>query len=234
MNWHQPIDLYCERMEAGFWAEPVNALTNLAFLAAAWWGWRAWRAAGSHDMAALGLTALVALIGVGSFLFHTFATRWALMADVVPIQLFMLGMFALMLRRMLGWSAWWIGLGCVGFLAAGVLLPMLMRAVVGPAGTGGAVAGYGIGLVAMIWLGRAGAISAGNDRRAAGWLILVAAGVFAVSLAFRTLDPLICAAFPLGTHFLWHLMNALTLALLLDATLRVSADPSAGLARAAR
>ena len=29
------IDLYCERTSAAFWAEPVNALSNLAFVTAA-------------------------------------------------------------------------------------------------------------------------------------------------------------------------------------------------------
>jgi hypothetical protein len=27
----------------------------------------------------------------------------------------------------------------------------------------------------------------------------------------RTVDPLICAVFPAGTHFAWHLLNALLL-----------------------
>ena len=30
-----PIDAYCERTSAAYWAEPVNAVTNLAFLLAA-------------------------------------------------------------------------------------------------------------------------------------------------------------------------------------------------------
>jgi len=35
MDWSAPIDLYCERTDASFWAEPANALTNAAFLIAA-------------------------------------------------------------------------------------------------------------------------------------------------------------------------------------------------------
>lgn len=29
--------IYCERTGSEFWAEPLNALTNGAFLLAAWW-----------------------------------------------------------------------------------------------------------------------------------------------------------------------------------------------------
>ena len=82
------IDLYCERTTAAFWAEPVNALTNAAFLMAALIGWRAARSTGRRDGPMILLIALTASIGVGSFLFHTVATRWAALADVVPISLF--------------------------------------------------------------------------------------------------------------------------------------------------
>ena len=45
----------------------------------------------------------------------------------------------------------------------------------------------------------------------AGRMLLAAAAVFAVSLTLRTLDEPVCASFPAGTHFLWHLLNATVL-----------------------
>ena len=33
-RWTRQIDIYCERLGPGFWAEPVNALSNGAFLVA--------------------------------------------------------------------------------------------------------------------------------------------------------------------------------------------------------
>jgi hypothetical protein len=41
--------------------------------------------------------------------------------------------------------------------------------------------------------------------------VALAAAVFVISLAFRTVDRAICGAFPLGTHFIWHLLNAVVL-----------------------
>ena len=35
MDWTASIDGYCERLDTGFWAEPVNAASNLAFVVAA-------------------------------------------------------------------------------------------------------------------------------------------------------------------------------------------------------
>jgi hypothetical protein len=49
----------------------------------------------------------------------------------------------------------------------------------------------------------------------AGRKMIVAACLFVVALSLRTLDMHLCPSFPLGTHFLWHLLNALLLYLLL-------------------
>jgi hypothetical protein len=215
----QTLDLYCERTDTSFWAEPVNALTNLAFLVAAGLGLRAWQRAGGRDPIALGLIGLVAVIGVGSFLFHTFATHWALLADVIPIQLFMLAMFATVVRRLLGWPWWGVALASLGFIAAGLAAPRLMALVATGPGIG-ALAGYGTGLVAMLVLGLAGLRHPTGTARQ----LFAAAGVFAVSLTARTLDLPACATLPLGTHFLWHLFNAVTLALLLDVAVRLGVE----------
>lgn len=45
------IDLYCERTTSAFWAEPVNALTNLAFVIAGLWGVAAVRRHGAGAFA---------------------------------------------------------------------------------------------------------------------------------------------------------------------------------------
>ena len=51
-------------------------------------------------------------------------------------------------------------------------------------------------------------------RSPAGPALLIATGVFIGAFTARTLDTVVCPAFPLGTHFLWHLLNALLLYLL--------------------
>ena len=40
MEWFEAVDGYCERVDAAFWSEPINAVTNAAFLIAAIWVWR--------------------------------------------------------------------------------------------------------------------------------------------------------------------------------------------------
>jgi len=56
-------------VHSAFWSEPINAMTNVAFLIVAIWAWR------RPELPIMGrvLTIILALIGIGSFLFHTFA-----------------------------------------------------------------------------------------------------------------------------------------------------------------
>ncbi|MBV9218968.1 MAG: hypothetical protein JOY94_06090, partial [Methylobacteriaceae bacterium] len=75
MAFADPVMLYCERVGAGFWAEPANAWSNAGFLAAAAMAFRDWRASPRRDWPALALIFVLVATGIGSFLFHTLATR---------------------------------------------------------------------------------------------------------------------------------------------------------------
>jgi len=59
-GWLAPVDGYCERVGPHYWAEPVNAVTNLAFLVAAavLWPRVRGRATGQVMVAGLALIAL--------------------------------------------------------------------------------------------------------------------------------------------------------------------------------
>ena len=102
------VDHYCERTGSGVDAEPLNALTNAAFLVAAWGAWRFLSRHPSRSAHGLvvALIATMVLVGVGSFLFHTVATRWAEWGDVLPIMLFMLLYLWLVLTLFFGWPIW--------------------------------------------------------------------------------------------------------------------------------
>lgn len=196
------IDLYCERTSAAFWAEPVNALTNLSFVVAAlalvvllrhrairpdWRGW--W------------LIANLAGIGLGSFLFHTFANRATLLADLLPIFVYQFAFLAFYLRRMAGWRRRTVGGVLLVFLLVNAAFLQLPREWLnGSLLYGGALLAIG-GLAALHR-------QAGRQEPQLLWW---AFAVFVVSLAGRSLDNWLCAAWPPGTHFLWHLLNGLVL-----------------------
>ena len=108
MDWSANIDRsekifsYCERGgNPAFWAEPFNAISNGAFLIASLLALIAWARmpAARRGLAELGLILTVAIIGIGSFLFHTIATRWSAIADIAPIGAFMLIFAVYAMRR---------------------------------------------------------------------------------------------------------------------------------------
>ncbi len=203
MNWSEPIDIYCERIGPAFWAEPVNALTNIAFLIAALAACARYRRARLIDVWLLSLIVIVALIAFGSFAFHTIATRGAVLLDTIPIALFVYGYLALTLRRFVGVPA----IATAVILIAFIALSQGMSSFV-PRGTLNGSLDYAPPLVALYIVG---VLARPEARRG----ILLAAVVFTLSLALRTIDIAVCSSFPLGTHFAWHLINALVLYVLL-------------------
>ena len=209
------IDAYCERLGPEFWAEPVNAVTNLAFVIAALIGVREARRRGVFSGWVVVLCILAFCIGLGSFLFHTFAQRWASIADVVPILLFILAyLFAAAhylfgLRWLIAIPAAIIAFGLALIAREGMLLIATKEQLNGSEGYAPALA---------LLLGSAVILT--MMRHPAGRWIAAASGVFVLSMIARSTDIAVCEAFPLGTHFLWHCLNGLMIGLLLLGTIR--------------
>ena len=206
MEWTQAIDGYCERVDPTFWSEPVNALTNLSFLIAALIMWQRTRALGL-PIANILCWALVA-IGVTSFLFHTFAQAWAAAADSFSIMIYalvyvyaanrhywnapLMGAIFLTLSYFpysiaLGWVFAQVPFFEISFFYWP--LPLL------------------IGAYAFLLRKRDAELSKG---------LAIGAGVLCLSLTFRSVDELRCDLFPLGTHFLWHILNGVMLGWMIE------------------
>ena len=204
MLWTEQIDAYCERLGPGLWAEPLNAVTNLAFLVAAL---VMWRRTGGQGLGGL-LSVALALIGICSGLFHTLATVWAGAADSGAILLFVLIYLYAANRRFAGlapWAAFAAVLAALPVLAALGWLFSQLPAL-------GSSAGYAP--VAVLILTYAAGLARRRPRAARG--LAIGAGILTLSLIFRTLDMAVCASVPPGTHFLWHLLNALMLGWMIE------------------
>ena len=152
------------------------------------------------------LIVLIASIGIGSTLFHTFATTWAQLLDIVPILLFQTCFIWLYSRR--------ITLARK-LTSAGFLYAFFTGAVVGrqfPEFLNGSLS-YAPGFLVLICFGSYHYIAKKRARLA----LLVASAIFLVSLTFRTIDSVVCDLVPFGTHFLWHILNGAVLYLAVKA-----------------
>lgn len=246
MTFGEHVFLYCERgTDAALWAEPINTISNAGFFLAALMAWQLllWRPREERSADHYLLIALTFLIGFGSLAFHVYADEGTSFADIVPIGLFMLVYLGFALNRLLGVPPGWTVLLAIGFT---VLVGMSMHIQCGDAGIGfagfgpeianakpclnGSV-GYLPALAALIVIGM---VLVERHHRA-GPYIVWAAAIFAISIVFRSIDLSFCDQVVIngrkvGTHFIWHLLNALVLFLLLRASLEagpVGAVPAA-------
>ncbi|MCB1377189.1 MAG: ceramidase domain-containing protein [Alphaproteobacteria bacterium] len=201
-SWWDPLDHYCERVAPGLLGEPLNAFTNLFFILAAGvaivaQGDRRTRG----DTGLLGVAALVASIGVGSLLFHTFANRWSLIADIAPIAIFLYAFLFVALRRFLALGPWLAGAVTMALAASSPLITTSLAPVLGASASyfPGFVITFGIAAAVRLILGKP-----------VPWLLVAAGAAFSIALVFRTTDQELCRVWPYGSHFLWHSFNALS------------------------
>ncbi|MDJ0950834.1 MAG: ceramidase domain-containing protein [Alphaproteobacteria bacterium] len=221
----RPVDNYCERIGPALDAEPVNAITNAAFLIASAAAWRlSSRHAPPRERGLIQtLIVTIAVVGAGSFLFHTVGNRWTEWADVVPIVAFALLYAWLILTLFLAWPPLPKLVTVLLLLLSTVYLEAYAPA---PFLWGGAL--YIPAILTLI----AFSITLWRIRPAAGQAMSVAGVVFLCSLTARMADMPLCELWSLGTHFLWHLLNAVLLYLLMRVVIlhapRAVEDPVPG------
>ena len=198
MDWFEQVDGYCERTDFSYWSEPINAATNLAFIIAALVLWR--RSTGV-PMARV-LSVILFATGLGSFLFHTHATLWASVADVVPIGIFILTYLFVVNRDMVPMGGWLAALATALFIPfAAVLLPVLNQIPF--------VAISNFYWTVPILLALYAVLLRRKPGIAQGFLI--GAALLCLSITIRSLDEILCDVIPVGTHFVWHLLNGVML-----------------------
>ncbi len=201
MDWFEQIDGYCERTDFTYWSEPLNAITNAAFIVAALIMWR--RTAGMP--AARLLCVILFCIGVGSYLFHTHATQWAALADVAPIGIFILTYLFLTNRDIVGLPWWAAGLITLLFGPyAYVMVPLLDQ-----------LPFFRISdfywTVPVLLL-----LYAGYLRGDVGNGFVIGAAILCLSITLRSFDEIWCAQFPVGTHIFWHILNGIMLGWMIE------------------
>jgi hypothetical protein len=198
-TWFNSVDIYCERLDASFWSEPINAISNLSFIVA---GLFLWRLKSSRSTL---MAALIVLIGLGSFSFHTYANRLTGLLDVLAIALYLI-VFAFLIPKQWSRSSMLIQLGSVLILIISIVLAHLLMSHLKPA-----LPWLPSGMYLGAWLALFlyALVTQYSNMPAARflWLAII---VFPFSLLSRQLDMPLCESIG-GSHWLWHLLNGLTL-----------------------
>ena len=206
------LDHYCERVSPQLWDEPLNFLTNAAFLIVAFIVLRKLlkipevRNRQSWDLWLL--ASLIVTVGAGSGIWHLLATGWALWADRLPILLFISLFLVSCLVRI-------FKLNVVLAIISLVIFQITIQFKFPPATLNGSL----FYIPTMIFL-LAMAIILLKQKNPTGNKFLIAFLLFSVAIVFRTVDLAICDSVPVGTHFLWHLLIAMTIYPLMTALIQ--------------
>ena len=194
-----PIPVNCERSNLGFFAEPLNAISNIAFIFA---GFGVYQLLAKNRVQKIEYKAILILIffvGFGSFLWHATRNFYALILDAVPVALSFAIITYIFLYKL-------IGNKLIALLIALLLIPTrffissfaptdsvssLIRNLINAT----------VFLVIIVWAFR-------KYGRIAfeGTIVLI---IYLIAITMRGIDLQVCPTFNLGTHFLWHILNAL-------------------------
>ena len=199
------IGFYCGRNADGFWGEPQNSLSNLAFVAAAALELAAWRANPQRERFGLLLIGLTVGIGAGSFAFHSHPDPLTLQFDLVPIQLFALAAFFRIARRE-------FALPASGSMAALLVFFALRQGwmLAAPLLVPNGFLGGAMSHVPTVTLLAGCGLALRRRQRPVARYMLAATGCYVAAIAARSYDVPLCSRFPLGLHWLWHGLTAAT------------------------
>lgn len=207
-----PYTEYCERQGNNAWnAEPVNAVTNIALFIAAWFIWKLLEKNKITDWKWRLLPISVFLIGIGSNLYHTFRSQVTMLTDAVPIYLFFLIYFFLFAKVFVKRTNRAIGLTV---LFAAILL--LVTIYTPRELLNGSIRHF---FNAATLLGMALVVRQKFGRKAR--LFFTVFAVYSLAIFLRTIEPAVCPFFPVGTHFTWHILTAISAYLATRALLNI-------------
>jgi hypothetical protein len=205
----------CERAGSSVWyAEPLNVLSNFGFLIVATLIYRYYHRHEDLEKRWIwdihALTFLVYIIGLNSIIFHMFPSQLTELMDTIPIVMFILIYFTSILFR-IGKVTPFQGVICiVAFLGfSHMLVGQFPRAL-------NDSIGYLSSMVALAAI----AMHLHLKARPSSSHFMMAAMIGIMSLFARSVDSAVCEMFPLGSHFVWHSLNATLIYILLKQIVR--------------
>ena len=204
MDLSKPIDIYCERLDIGIWAEPINAVTNAVFILAAIFMWLRCKNLVEGRI----LSFILFSIGCGSFLFHTFAQTWAAILDVTAILTFILTYIFFANRRFLASSKMVSLIGVILFFPYQLLFASILSNI---QFFGSSVQYIPVAILIFIY---SGLLRKSETNLSRG--LFIGASILCLSIIFRTIDEPFCSISSLGTHFVWHILNAIMLSWMIE------------------
>lgn len=188
---------YCERVGDTVLSEPVNLVSNLVFFISAFLVYKLYKSKNITGFGYWFLFALLLLIGTGSSLWHSFRNPYTLALDAIPIFVFFLLLLFLFIKKLISSSSKAI------IVVLGIFLLQIAMSYLFPQVLNGSIRHV---VNAIVFLGLSTFLF--KENKVARKDIVLALSLYVLAIICRSVDNTICPYFPLGTHFLWHSLNA--------------------------
>ena len=184
---------YCETLTGYVLSQPLNAISNVAFLIAAWFAYKCLQDRGAKRLYVLPI--LLAFVGISSAWWHITDSHLGDILDTFSIVVFASVAVIILLTR-ISKSKPAIALSFVALLS---LVFTTERST--------ALNGSLPYVVLLVGLAIAGSIYIRKFPEAKVWLYSSLVTFF-VAIVVRSTDIFLCPSIPFGTHFLWHILVA--------------------------
>ncbi len=192
---------YCEHTAFYFTSQPLNVFSSAAFFFVAYLLFRMTPPSHPRFKRTGLLIILTMFIGAGSMLWHSMEELWALIADIIPIFLFLFMFQYAFLRKFTDWRTERIMRDMIMLASMMGVASLLWDDIF--------LQKSNAFVPLCFWLLYIGVIIGQRFPRQAR-LCFVASMIFALAIVARIMDMPLCELWPYGTHFLWHALSALT------------------------
>lgn len=201
-----PLPVYCEGGNSlEFFAEPLNAISNIAFIFAGLGIYRLLTKNRIQQVEFKAVLILILFLGFGSFLWHATRNSYTLILDVVPAALSFAVITYIFLRNLIGNKLLALSIALlllptrffISSFAPTDIISSLIRNLIN------ATTFF---LIILLSFRKYGKIAFEG---------LVVLTVYLAAIIMRIVDLQVCQTFPLGTHFLWHILDALAVYLVI-------------------
>jgi hypothetical protein len=199
---------YCESPIFSYFFEPLNTITNLFFMIVGYILIVQLKKGGKLDSKAVYLSSLMILIGIGSFAWHFYRSNITLLADSIPIAVFVISYLYFYLAHITKKNIYRFLLFLGFFIYTPILTILLNSYPLELFGNGGA--GYIAAISYFLLLQFYNYINSVPVISKSLLVILV----FLISIFARQIDMYVCEWLGFGTHFIWHILNSLVLYLM--------------------
>jgi len=189
--------IYCESFDNFLTNQPFNTLTNIAFIIAGILLIKLYREKGIKSNSIITLITLVFLVGIGSTIWHFSETFVGKMLDVIPISLLIFAYLVLFLKKVAGKSTLFAVITLIIFIGINFFALQIFEKEPLKSSAGYFPAFLMLALMTFHTF---------RKKLMIAKEMLLALLIFMFAIVFRSTDYLVCDAFSVGTHFIWHIL----------------------------